>query len=84
MKMGMRILDDPFQLDREREEYAKMADILTRHGYTFIYGGGSRQKGHGFWIQKDGETVQHSDCEKYGNLNPNFWTHAALADKFED
>ena len=35
---------------REREEAAELTPRLEAAGYLAVYGGGSRSKGHGFWL----------------------------------
>ena len=82
MKTTRQVIDDYTSSAKEAEECRRMSEVLIRNRHTFIYGGGSKSKGHGFWIQYGGETVQCADCEKYGNLNSNFWTYQALVDRF--
>lgn len=74
--------EDTATAKREAEEEKIMSAILTDKGYSHIYGGGTFSKGHGYWIQKNGETVKNWTCHRYGNLNECFWCFAALKDKF--
>ena len=69
----MRILEIQEQNDRaarERKEAAELTPQLETAGILAVYGGGSRSKGHGFWLYTASpETIKRfSDTRGWSSL----------------
>ena len=56
-----------FKVIRTREEVHAMIEALAKVGISAIFGG---TKGDGFWMQRDGQTIQDPQVR---SGNPAFW-----------
>lgn len=57
--------------DKEKVAAQEAYDNLTRSGYMGTYAGGSRSKGQGFWVRKNGVSYGYLSCRSIRKLLSN-------------
>lgn len=49
--------------DEEKVAASETYRQLVDSGYSATYAGGSRSKGQGFWVRKDGKSLGYMNCQ---------------------